>query len=54
MEIYNKPIQTHINTLSCIFDKFTEELTPQEKETLNAAMNVFDTLEKNSGVLILK
>lgn len=54
MEIYGKSIQTHINTLSSVFDRFSNELTGQEKESLNAAMQVLDTLERNNGVLILK
>lgn len=54
MKIYNQPIQNHINTLSCIFDKFSGKLTPQEKESLNAAIHVLDALERGNGVLILK
>lgn len=54
MKIYNKPIQTHINTISGIFDRFSGNLNAQEKESLNAAMQILDTLERNNGVLILK
>lgn len=54
MKIYGKSIQTHINTLSSVFDRFSNELTGQEKGSLNAAMQVLDTLERNNGVLILK
>lgn len=54
MNIYGKDIKQHINNLSCVFDKHSDTLTPQEKESLNAAMQVMDTLERNDGVLILK
>lgn len=53
MKIFGKEIQQHINILSCIHDK-NKNLTPQEKESLNAAMKVLDALERNGGVLILK
>lgn len=53
MRIYNRPPRDHINTLSCIYDKFCGDLNEQEKGSLNAAMHVLDMLESNNGVLIL-
>lgn len=54
MNIQNKPIEEHINNIACVFDKFCEQLTPDEKISLNAAMQVLDSLNRNNGVLILK
>lgn len=53
MDIYGKSIKQHINNLSCVFDKYTDALTQQKKESLNAAMQVMDILERNYGVLVL-
>ena len=53
MKIFDKEIQQHINILSCIYDK-NKNLTPQEKESLDAVIQVSDTLERNGGILILK
>ena len=53
MNIYGKDMKQHINNLSCVYDKYLDVLTPQEKESLNAAMQVMDALERNDGVLIL-
>lgn len=54
MKIYNAETWEHINNLSCIFDKFADKLSPAEKESLNAAMHLMDTVEKNKGTLVLK
>ena len=54
MKVCNTEIQGHINNLSCIFDKFADKLSPSEKESLNVAMHLMDTLERNNGILILK
>ena len=53
MKIYNTEIREHIDILSCIFDKFADELSPAEKESLNAAMHLMDTVERNKGTLVL-
>ena len=54
MKIYNAETREHINNLSCIFDKFADELSLAEKESLNAAMHLMDTVERNNGTLVLK
>lgn len=54
MKIYNVETQEHINNLSCIFDKFADKLSPAEKESINAAMHLMDTIERNNGTLVLK
>ena len=54
MKIYNTEIREHINILSCIFDKFADELSLAEKDSLNAAMHLMDTVERNKGTLVLK
>lgn len=54
MKIYNAETREHINNLSCIFDKFADELSLAEKESLNAAMHLMDAVERNNGTLVLK
>lgn len=54
MKIYNAETREHINNLSCIFNKFADELSLAEKESLNAAMHLMDTVERNNGTLVLK
>ena len=54
MSIQNRSIEEHINNISCAFDRFCDELTPEEKMSMNAAMQVLDNLNRNNGMLILK
>ena len=44
MKICNVETREHINNLSCIFDKFADKLSLAEKESLNAAMHLMDTV----------
>ena len=54
MQVYYAETWEHITNLSCIFDKFADKLTKEEKASLNASMYLMDALERNKGVLILK
>lgn len=54
MKLYKKPMRSHIDTLTSIYDRFARELTVNEIQSLNVAIQVLDTLERDNGVIILK